>query len=200
MNKTIINIIIIISISLLITAGFIFIKRLIYSKLVRSITYNQSEYEKLKNKISTKLFISRFTILFLDLNLAIIQNNVGRVNTLMKEIKHFNPSDNKAKIIYSMLFNYYLNTKHYKEAKECYEIIKNFKDEQLVKETDRMYNIFILKNDKYLNEMLSELEDIEEKNRFPHEYLISMMYKNINNHEMAKKYEDLAKKHLEMSK
>ena len=200
MNKTIINIIIIISISLLITAVFIFIKRLIYGKLVRSITYNQSEYEKLKNKISTKLFISRFTILFLDLNLAIIQNNVGRVNTLMKEIKHFNPSDAKAKIIYSMLFNYYLNTKHYKEAKECYEIIKNLKDEQLVKETDCMYNIFILKNDKYLNEMLSELEDIEEKNRFPHEYLISMMYKNINNHEMAKKYEDLAKKHLEMSK
>lgn len=200
MNKTIINIIIIISISLLITAGFIFIKRLIYGKLVRSVTYNQSEYEKLKNKISTKLFISRFTILFLDLNLAIIQNNVGKVNTLMKEIKHFNPSDTKAKIIYSMLFNYYLNTKHYKEAKECYEIIKNLKDEQLVKETERMYNIFILKNDKYLNEMLDELEDIEEKNRFPHEYLISMMYKNINNHEMAKKYEDLAKKHLEMSK
>ena len=83
-----------------------------------------------------------------------------------------------------------------KNSKKYLDLINELPNDRMKAEANRVYNIYILKNDKYLKELLEELENMEDRQKGVNEYLISIIYKNKHDLENAKKYEELSKKHF----
>ena len=65
-------------------------------------------------------------------------------------------------------------------------------------EAKRVYNIYVLKNDDDLKDLLEEINDQEDYQKGVNEFLVSLIYQNKGDKENAKKYEDLSKEHLAM--
>ena len=86
---------------------------------------------------------------------------------------------------YMKAFNFFIGLKDKKNSKKYLDLINELPNDRMKAEANRVYNIYILKNDKYLKELLEELENI-----------ISIIYKNKHDLENAKKYEELSKKHF----
>lgn len=93
-------------------------------------------------------------------------------------------------------FNYYVGLEDKKMSKKYLDLINGLSNERMKFEANRVYNIFILKTDKDLKDLLEELESMEDNEKGINEYLISVIYKNLKDTKNQKKYEELSRTHF----
>ena len=66
------------------------------------------------------------------------------------------------------------------------------------KETNIVYDTYILKGYEYLDEIIAETEDLEDTYKGVNEFMISKMYENKGDSQMAKEYLAKAQEHMKL--
>lgn len=199
MDYTILVLAICFIISLLIAITFIKLKRKKFIKLNSLlIEQNYQQFDSEINSLQTKFFFNKHEKLTFLINRALMTENESEINNLIEvAIKNKMPN-NKLTYLLMGSFNYYISKKNQKQSSMLLNLIKKHGNAKIIEEAEIMYSIYILKNDNYLEILLDRIEERDVAYRGVDEFLISEIYKNKNEHKLAKKYEDLAKEHLEM--
>lgn len=94
-------------------------------------------------------------------------------------------------------FNYYVRNEEKGRAEIMLSILKEGKNEQVKKEAQVLYDIFLLKKFNYIEEMENILDEVDMQRRRLFEYLLYMQYTNKKDMKKATHYELLYKKHSE---
>lgn len=173
------------------------LKTTMYRKMVGYL--ENGDYSTFYNEIdkkSTKFLFPKSSILDLKLNAALVQKKKKESTQLLEEICAMPLTVSQKETYYMKAFNFFVGINDEKNCKKYLNLINELPNDRIKYEAERVYNIFILKNDKYLKDLLDELETMEDREKGVNEYLISVIYKNKKDTENQKKYEDLSKKHF----
>lgn len=152
-------------------------------------------HEQIEKK-STKFLFPKSSILDLKLNAALVQKKKKESIQLLDEICSMPLSISQKENYYMKAFNFFVGINDEKNCKKYLKLINELPNDRIKYEANRVYNIFILKNDKDLKDLLDELETMEDREKGVNEYLISVIYKNKKDIENQKKYEELSKQHF----
>ena len=173
------------------------LKKSMVKKLIHYL--EESEFESFYKDIDstkTKLLLPKMSILDMKLNAEIVQQNKNNIDALFDEICSLPLTPSQKEHYYMKAFNYYVSLSDKKHTKTYIHLINELPNERMKLEANRVYNIYILKNDKDLRSLLVELKDMDDEQKGVNESLISLIYKNKNDMENAKKYEELSKQHF----
>ncbi len=195
MKYTIIAIVVVIAIAIAVSLAVI--KKNISHKIVLAVESGNHElFNAILEKKITKFLFPAAYLDSLRLNEAMMRNDVNEIDRLLDKLNKIKLSEKDKEKIYSQAYNYYLSVKSYKKCAIWHDKIKELKNDRLIAEIDKSYNIYVEKGYKYLDEMLEELDNMEPANRGVNEFLISLMYKNKKDNVNAAKYEKLSREHL----
>ncbi len=195
MKYTIIAIVVVIAIGIAVTLAVV--KKNISHKIVMAVeSGNHDDFNLILDKKITKFLFPAAYLDSLRLNEAMIRNDVNEIDRLLEKLNKIKLSEKDKEKIYTQAYNYYLSVKSYKKCGIWHDKIMELKNDRLINEIDKSYNIYVEKGYKYLDEMLSELEYMEENNRGINEFLISLMYKNKGDKQNAAKYDKLSREHI----
>ena len=195
MKYTIIAIVVVIAIG--VAVALVVLKKKTSQNIV--IAIEKGDHNEFVSILNSKLTKFLFPAAYLDslrLNEAMIRNDVNEIDRLLEKFAKIKLSEKDKEKIYTQAYNYYLSVKSYKKCGIWHDKIKELKNDRLINEIDKSYNIYVEKGYKYLDEMLDELENMEENSRGVNEFLISLMYKNKGDKQNAAKYEKLSKEHI----
>ena len=168
-----------------------------YKNLVSYL--QQGKIKEFNQKIdsrSVKLLFPKSSLLDLKFNAAIVEQDKKAAIKYLEELCEMPLTTSQKEYYYMKAFNFFIGLKDKKNSKKYLDLINELPNDRMKAEANRVYNIYILKNDKYLKELLEELENMEDRQKGVNEYLISIIYKNKHDLENAKKYEELSKKHF----
>ncbi len=195
MKYTIIAIVVVIAIAIAVSLAVI--KKNISHKIVLAVESGNHElFNAILEKKITKFLFPAAYLDSLRLNEAMMRNDVNEIDRLLDKLNKIKLSEKDKEKIYSQAYNYYLSVKSYKKCTIWHDKIKELKNDRLIAEIDKSYNIYVEKGYKYLDEMLEELDNMEPANRGVNEFLISLMYKNKKDNVNTAKYEKLSREHL----
>lgn len=195
-NKIMIIMVCIIT-SLLFVLIFIKLKRSQFIKL-NTLLINR-DYQKFDleiNSLKTKMLFNKGELTTFLINKALMTENEKEMNELVQEAIKIHLSKNKLIYLLMSTYNYYISKRNEKQATHLLELIKEHGNAQIIEEAEIIYSVYILKNDQYLDLLLERLETRDEVYRGVDEFLISMIYENKKELELAKKYKELSKEHM----
>ena len=173
------------------------LKRRKYRTLVSCLEQgNYDAFYKDLDKTSTKLLFPKLSLLDLRLNAAMIRQNKKETAKLLEEISCMPLTPKQKESFYMKAFNYFVGLGDAKMSRKYRDLINALPNERMKFEVNRVYNIFILKNDQDLGDLLEELNAMEENEKGINEYLVSVIYKNKKDAANQKKYEELSRKHF----
>lgn len=173
------------------------LKTTMYRKMVGYL--ENGDYTSFYNEIekkSTKFLFPKSSILDLKLNAALVQKKKKESTQLLEEICAMPLTVSQRETYYMKAFNFFVGINDEKNCKKYLKLINELSNDRIKYEANRVYDIFILKNDRYLKELLDELDTMEDREKGVNEYLISVIYKNKKDTENQKKYEELSKEHF----
>ena len=174
-------------------------KKKIYNDLVESLQkQDYKTFDELIKSSKVKFFFPPFNIDYIKLNRYILAEDRNNTDKMFETLVKHRLNKKQKQEVYMKGFNYYISLDIKPKAKEFYDLVKTLDNAQIQRETDRLYDTYVLNGYKYLDEMLDELDEVEETYRGPNEYLISLMYKNKGDEEKSKEYIALAEKHMTM--
>ncbi|MGM9946947.1 hypothetical protein [Floccifex sp.] len=173
------------------------LKKSTYKQLVSYLENgNFASFEKEIETTKVKTLLTKMSILDMKLNAAIVQQNKAQTSQLFEEIISLPLTPSQKEHYYMKAFNYYVGLLDKRNTKKYLDLIQKLNNDRMKLEANRVYNIYILKNDKDLRPLLKELEELEDEQKGVNEFLISLIYKNKKDMENAKKYEELSQKHF----
>ena len=183
--------------ALLMAAIIAVLKKKQYGKILDAIRMkDHRRFGELCNDELTKFLFPEMRIDALRLDEAMIRNDRAEISYVLARLLKADLSEKDKDRIFSRAYNYYLSVHDERKCREWLERIEKLKNQSLIRECRRTYNVYIEKGDRYLNEMLEELKNIEPEKAGANEYLISLMYANRSDRKNEKKYRQLAETHL----
>lgn len=175
------------------------LRKKLYSKLIGYVQDGDFKaFEAETNKFFVKLLVNRSDLVYLRLKAAFIEGNSKKVRDTLAELEPLLFSEKQKGRVYMDAFNFYIGIEDKTNSLAYLNKINELDNDQMKKEANITYNIYIKKSDENLQDLLDEISDMKEENRAIDEYLISLIYKNKNDKANAKKYEELSKKHMAM--
>ncbi len=168
-----------------------------YQKLV---TYLETgDYALFNQKINQpfiQFLFPKSSLLDLKFNAALIQQNKKEAIQYLEALCAMPLTASQKENYYMKAFNFFIGIKDKKNSKKYLDLINEGANDRMKVEANRVYNIYILKNDKDLDDLLDEIENMEDQQKGVNEFLISIIYKNKKDLKNAKKYEELSKEHF----
>jgi hypothetical protein len=161
----------------------------------------EKEYEAFDELIDSpecKKLFPAFNIAFLKLNEAMLKEDKDAVDQAFGQ---FNVRMNNAQkeALYKKGFYYYLGLEDKTKTRTYYDLLKGLKvkDEQMI---DVMYDTYIDKGYKYIEDVKALSEAGSEEQRMPYYALLADMYHNAGDEEKASEYEKIVTDHTEKLK
>ena len=173
------------------------LKTTTYRKMV-SLLENGS-FEEFHSKIDSRFMKTLFpksAILDLKLNAALVEQKKKEATAILEQICAMPLTTPQKENYYMKAFNFYVGLEDARNSKKYLSLINELPNERMKFEANRVYNIFILKNDKDLKDLLEKVENMEDREKGVNEYLISVIYKNKKDRENQKKYAELSRQHF----
>jgi len=173
------------------------LKTTTYRKLVTYLEHG--EFETFHQKIDSKpmkLLFPKTSLLDLKFNAALVQQDKKAAIAYVEELCAMPLSPAQKESYYMKAFNFFVGLEDKGNAKKYIDLINQGTNERMKMEANRVYNIYILKNDKDLNALLEELDGMEDYQKGVNEYLISLIYKNKKDTVNAEKYAKLSQLHF----
>ncbi len=183
----------------IITAIFYMLKKAVIVKLSSLLLEKKyKEFNIFLNSKFVKFFISKIDIINYQLSSSFLRNDVKEIEKTFTEIEKLSIPDSILDKLNMQAFNYYVSIKNENKVSYYLEKINKSKNNQLKQEANIVYDVYIVKGSKYLDFLLDRINMQEEIYNGADEYLISLIYENMNDLENAKKYFDLASKHMQL--
>ena len=173
------------------------LKKKQYGKILEAIRMKDHQrFAVLCNDDLTKFLFPEMYLDTLRLDEAMIRNDRAEISYVLARLLKADLSERDREKIYAQAYNYYLSVHDERRCREWFGRIQKLKNQSLIRECSRTYNIYIEKGDRYLDEMLEELKETEPEKAGANEYLISLMYANRKDRANEKKFRELAQTHL----
>ena len=174
-------------------------KRKTYNELVNLLEkQDYRKFDELIKSTKVKFLFPPFNIDYIKLNRYILAQDRNNTDMMFETLIKHRLNKKQKQEVYMKGFNYYISLDIKPKAKEFYDLIQSLDNAQIKRETERLYDTYVLDGYKFLDEMLDELDEVDETYRGPNEYLISLMYKNKGDEAKSKEYLKLAEKHMEL--
>lgn len=162
-----------------------------------------NEFDTLYKKIDsfyTKTIFPEYNREYVRLNALIMQDRKEEINAAFDKLIPM-AKDKKAWVdILSKAFEYYV----YAEDKErCDDILKEIEklnDEKILKASNLMYDVMILKKSNHIEEMENKFDKLTVSQKVINAYLLSQQYRNKGDKEKAEYYENISKSLVEGKK
>lgn len=154
------------------------------------------EYNQLRNQWYTLYLFKAFNLKFMDLNAAILQGNQDEIKKRINELEKIRMNRKQKNLVYSRVFYYYILTQEKEQAQKYYYLLCNGQEENMPKDILIFYNTFIEEESKYLEEVLDLLKTCDMDQRADLESLLSKIYENKGELELADQYRIEAEKHF----
>jgi hypothetical protein len=157
------------------------------------------DVENFENLVSSKTarnYIHPFNLYFLKLNAAIMKGKKAEIKEAFYSFDQLRLSKQQKKMVYEKGFYLYLSQQDKKETKKYYDLLIDLgnSDNEIL---SCFYDTYLLGGSKYLNNILSRLEETPLEKKPAYAALISDMYKNRADKENCEKYEKLAAEYYE---
>ncbi|MEY8257733.1 hypothetical protein AAK706_08375 [Erysipelotrichaceae bacterium 66-17] len=173
------------------------LKTTLYRKMVSNLENGEyADFDEKINRKWTQFLFPKTSILDLKLNAALVQKKKKEAIRLLDELCSLPLVLSQKENYYMKAFNFFVGINDEKNSGRYLKKINELPNDRIKLEANRVYNIFILKNDKDLGDLLQELEGFEEDEKGINEYLISVIYTNKKDLVNAKKFEELSRKHF----
>ena len=200
MNYKLLTIVISVMIVMMLLAFIIsYYKRKKYLQLVHYL--EQQDFIKFDDEIQRwfiKFLFSQFNIELLRLKSAILRNDPEMIENCFDTFHHRHLNKKQKETIWITAFNYYISLENYAGAKRYVDLINETDNDQMKKEVNRIYDIYALKGFRFLEEMLSEVEKMDDTYKGVHEFLIARMYENKGDQKKADEYKKRSEKHMKL--
>lgn len=149
---------------------------------------DEEGFTKILTSFNGRMIIPPFNRDYLRLNYALLHGQNAKAEEILAAFadKHLNAKQKEE--VYVKGFNYYLAKEDHDKAAHYLELAKSLKNEKLLKELDRNYDVYLAHGYKYLDATLKELATLEENYRGPGEYLVAKMYENKGDEAKAQEY------------
>lgn len=159
-------------------------------------TSNLKEFDDYAKGLTT-LFFSKKYLARLRLDLVLKMKNAPEIEKTLKECEKYMHSQKEKTDLYLKAFNYYMPLKNKEKCLYYHDKIKTLKDKSVYKEIDRAYLICFEGNTSYEEELLKEINEMDPKFAGVDEYILSCLYRNLNNRKKEEQYLKLSKQHIE---
>ena len=150
------------------------------------------EFEKLIDTTEVKRSFTPYNVAYMKLNKAMMKNNPSEIT---QAFANFNIKMNpvQRETVLKRAFYYYIGVKDFKRTEHYYSLLKEMKVKDQIT-LDIMYDTYVNKGYRYLEEVLNNYEKLSEEDQAPYIALIADMYKNKGDLDKSKEYEDRAQK------
>ena len=146
-----------------------------------------ASFDELIDSKQVRQFFPVFNINYLKLNESLIKEDMEEID---RAFDSFDMRMNKVQkeALYKKGFYYYLGIENKEKTDLYYEQLKqlNIKDQHTL---DMMYDIYIAKGYKYLDEINDKIKNLPQEKQMPFYALLSDMYRNKGDEEKADEYE-----------
>jgi len=146
-----------------------------------------ASFDELIDSKQVRQFFPIFNINYLKLNESLIKEDMEEID---RAFDSFDMRMNKVQkeALYKKGFYYYLGIENKEKTDLYYEQLKqlNIKDQHTL---DMMYDIYIAKGYKYLDEINDKIKNLPQEKQMPFYALLSDMYRNKGDEEKADEYE-----------
>lgn len=179
------------------------IKNLVEQKLMSLVmTGKFKEFDEYVETTEVKRALPSFNVEYIKMNAAIMANNGKKFEKSLEALTSRKLNDKQKREVYLNGFNYYIDKNDKKNSQKYKNLLLSVSgiDSNLVKYVNRLYDIKVEKKSDSLQELLSELESNEVKNKASHYLLIAEIYKNLNDDSNYKKYIEMYQEIMNISK
>lgn len=174
-------------------------KNKILDELSRLIAQKKfKEYESRLDSPEVQRYFPSFNLKYMRLSAAVLQGHHDQIKKGYLSLLEEKMTEKQKNEVYIKGFNYFLSVEDYEMCEKFHDLVMTLKNQNAKREIERVYDIMVLKGDKYLDALLDENEKMDERARGINEYLISLIYENQGNIELAKKYKKLSEKHMDL--
>lgn len=158
---------------------------------------NFDSFDDYINLKSNCLLFTPFNLDYIKLNSYIIRKNEKLIESSFLKFEKVKLTQFQKDDVYMKAFEYYLNVNNSNKIEYYFKLINDACSEQIKVAVARLYDVYYKKGSKFLNDLLSEIDNLKGKYRASNELLVSEIYKNLNNLEKHKYYLSLAMEHME---
>ena len=146
-----------------------------------------ASFDELIDSKEVRRYFPAFNTAFMKLNEAMYKEDMKQIETAFDSFKMpMNKAQKEA--LYKKGFYYYLSIEDKEKTAYYYELLKELgvKDQQSL---DMMYDTYILKGYRYLDQITEHIKDFSEEKQMPFFALLSDMYRNKGDNKKADEYE-----------
>ncbi len=170
-------------------------RRMVVNSVENSLLQgNFDKFDKQIKRWYIKIFIQPFNVDFLKLNRAILSEDKEMTDEMFEHFDHVNLNEDQKEQVYYRGFQYYVTEGNRKMSDKYYDLIKDLSNEDLINYVDRLYDVYVRKGWKYLDEMIDEVQEddgLTKDEQLEHYSMISTMYDNKGDKKNADKYMDI---------
>ena len=156
---------------------------LLNSKLMKLLSQNDfSSFDNLYSKSAGKL--TDYDRCFLLLDRSLLEADEKTIRKCFDEFEAIKMTEPQQAVIYSKAFYFFLSVQDYSKCEKYYHLLKDNEYYEDYHNLDIIYNVYIEKGEKYLDELLEHSSSANVLS------LISVIYSNRGDYDKAKEYED----------
>ena len=159
---------------------------------------NNQDYDGFDKECETaevQSFIPAYNLNFLKLNAALMRDDKQRIEDTIASFDSIKMNEAQRKALYEKCFYYYISTKNKEKAEHYYQMLMTTKGNNDI--YSYFYDTYVLEGTKYLDEVLEKVDSLNAQQKIVFYTLIADMYRNANDKENAKKYDELLKKQID---
>lgn len=160
-------------------------------------TKSYEEMEKGLNAFSSKALFPRYELECYRLQMYLVQNNLKKVDE-QYQVTIESAVTKKQKIeIYTNAFEHYVMLADKSKSLELKNKLKEFNDESLNARCQMLYDIFVNKKSKYIDQLEKNFDKLQDSEKMLSAYLLSVQYTNKGDTKKADYYSNLSKDFFE---
>ena len=139
---------------------------------------NYAAFDELIQKRHVNFLISKFDIMYLKINRAMISLDTDSVQRMLSAFNDDKMTDRQKESLYSLAFNYFISVNDKQNAKRSYD---KFIDLPNIRNRDNyriIYDIYVEDGYRYLNDILAQIDKCDDSEKEHLSLLIEKMQEN----------------------
>lgn len=187
--------------AIIITIGIQIVFKLLSNKEFNHIIemLDKKEFEELDKRLNSfyyKLIFQPFNLEYMKLNSYILQDNDEKVHEQFVNFTKYRLNDAQKNEVYAKVCSYFVTSGNKEYAKEALDKIDTLKDERIKTSSHMVYDTYINKGSKYLDDALKAVDEAKGADKAMMQLLVAQMYKNKGEVNKAKEFEAKGKEEL----
>lgn len=166
-----------------------------FAELLNTKSYD--EMEKGLDTFSSKALFPRYELECYRLQMYLVQNNQKKVDEQYNTVIESAVTKKQKKEITINAFEHYVMLADKSKSLNLLKKIEKFEDDSLRRRCQMLYDIFINKEAKYIDQLEKNFETLQGSEKMLSAYLLSVQYANKGNKKKADYYNNLSKEFFE---